>query len=160
MTGKVKPIPEGFHTITPHLVVRDATKAVEFYKQAFGAEVAGMSLGHDGKVMHASVKIGDSFLMLNDEFPEWQVLSPLSVGGSSVTIHIYVEDVDAAFQRAVSAGATVTMPLQDQFWGDRYGKLTDPFGHRWSMAARKEEPSPEEVQRRSEAFFSQASKDK
>src|SRR5919201_932826 len=138
MTGKVKPIPDGFHTLTPYLVVRDAAKAIEFYRQAFGAELRGIHYSPDGKsVFHAELKIGDSFLMLNDEFPQWNVLSPLSPGGgTSATLHMYLEDVDAAFDRAVSAGASVKMPLMDAFWGDRYGQLVDPFGHKWSLATR------------------------
>lgn len=156
MAGQVKPIPDGFHTITPHLVVRDAARAVEFYKQAFGAEARDVSYMPDGKtVMHASLKIGDSMLMLNDEFPDWKVLSPKSIGGSSVTIHMYVEDVDRAFNRAVAAGANVTMPLMDAFWGARFGQLEDPFGHKWSLATHKEDLNPEEMKKRAEPFFAQ-----
>ncbi len=154
MTANVRPIPEGFHTLTPHLVVRDAARAIEFYKQAFGAEVRGISYGPDKKaVMHAKLQIGDSFLMLNDEFPEWKVLSPQSLGGTGVTIHMYVEDVDKAFERAVAAGAAVRMPVMDTFWGDRFGQVTDPFGHRWSLATHKEELTAEEVKKRGEAYF-------
>jgi len=168
MTPKTKPIPDGFHTLTPHLVVREAAKAIEFYKKAFGAEVKGVLNGPDGKsIMHASLKIGDSFLMLNDEFPpfdnaqgfqEWKCLSPQSVGGSSVTIHLYVEDVDAVYNRAVSVGATATMPVMDAFWGDRYGKLLDPFGHEWSIAIHKEDLSPEEMKKRGEAAMAEMGK--
>ena len=154
MANNVKAIPDGFHTLTPHLVVRDARRAIEFYQQAFGAQSLRVHYMPDGKtVMHASLKIGDSILMLDDEFPEMKVLSPQSVGGTSVTIHMYVENVDAAFNRAVAAGATVTMPVMDQFWGDRYGHLTDPFGHHWSIATQKEIVSPEEVRKRGEAAF-------
>ncbi len=156
MTAKA--IPEGFHTITPHLVVHDAVKAIEFYKRAFGAEVSGIHRSADGKVMHADLKIGDSHVMLNDEYPEMKVVSPLSLGGSAVTLHIYVDDVDALFNRATAAGATVTIPLMDMFWGDRYGKLSDPFGHHWSLATHKEDLSPEEVERRGAAAFAQMSK--
>jgi PhnB protein len=117
MTDKVKAIPDGFHTITPHLTVRDAKRALEFYKQAFDAEVLHVAPAPGGKVMHASLKIGDSMLMLNDEFPEYGgQLAPTASSGSSVALHIYLEDVDAAFARAVAAGATVKMPLMDQFW--------------------------------------------
>ena len=159
MVETVKGVPEGFHTLTPHLVVRDAARAIEFYKQAFGAEVRGVSQDTpDGKVTHAELKIGDSILMLTEEFPDWGVLSPLALGGSAVTIHIYVEDVDALFNRAVSAGATVTMPLADQFWGDRYGKLTDPFGHHWSLATRKQNLTREEIRKATEAVFSKMAK--
>lgn len=144
---EVQPIPPGFHTLTPHLTVRDADKALEFYKNALGAEVLNVARTPDGKVMHAMLRIGDSPLMLNDEFPEMGGLSPLSTGGSGVTIHIYTENVDQAFHRAVSAGAKVKMPLMDQFWGDRYGIVTDPFGHSWSLATHIKDMSPEEMQR-------------
>jgi len=144
---EVKAVPPGFHTLTPHLTVRDADKALEFYKNALGAEVLHVARMPDGKVMHAGLRIGDSMLMLNEEFPEYGGLSPLSVGGTGVTIHIYTEDVDAAFNRALSAGAEVKMPLMDQFWGDRYGIVADPFGHKWSLAAHVKDMSPEEMQR-------------
>ena len=154
MAKRVKHIPEGFHTLTPHLVVRDASQAIEFYQRAFGARVRSVMHGPDGKsVMHAELRIRDSILMLVDELPAWNVLSPLSLGGTGVTIHMYVEDVDAAFQQAVSAGATVGMPLMDTFLGDRYDKLADPFGHQWSLASRKEDLSPEDIKKRGEAFF-------
>ncbi len=144
---EVKAVPPGFHTLTPHLTVRDADKALEFYKNALGAEVLHVARMPDGKVMHAGLRLGDSMLMLNEEFPEYGGLSPLSVGGTGVTIHIYTEDVDAAFNRALSAGAEVKMPLMDQFWGDRYGIVADPFGHKWSLAAHVKDMSPEEMQR-------------
>ena len=150
MPEQVKAVPAGFHTLTPHLTVRDADKALEFYKNALGAEVLNVALMPDGKVMHAALRIGDSMLMLNEEFPQYGGLSPLSVGGTGVTIHIYTEDVDAAFDRAVDAGAKVTMPLMDQFWGDRYGTITDPFGHKWSLATHVKDMSPEEMQRAQE----------
>jgi len=145
MSEKPQAIPPGFHTLTPHLIVRNAAQAIEFYQKAFGAELLGKMLTPDGKVMHAALKVGDSMLMLNDEFPEWGALSPLSSGGSGVTIHIYLENVDAAFGRAISAGAAVKMPLMDQFWGDRYGIVTDPYGHHWSMATHVRDMSPEEM---------------
>jgi PhnB protein len=147
MPEQVKAVPTGFHTLTPHLTVRNADKALEFYKNALGAEILHVARMPDGKVMHASLRVGDSMLMLNEEFPEYGGLSPLSVGGTGVTIHIYTEDVDAAFNRAVSAGAQVKMPLMDQFWGDRYGMLADPFGHKWSIATHIKDMSPEEMQR-------------
>ncbi len=159
MADKAKPIPDGFHTLTPHLTVRDAAKAIDFHKQAFGAEVRGVS--YEGKkVIHAALKIGDSMLMLNDEFPEWGTLSPLSTGnaGAGVAIHIYVEDVDNVFNRAVSAGATVKMPPMDQFWGDRYGQVVDPFGHRWSLATHVRDLSHEEMRAAQENAFSQMPK--
>jgi uncharacterized glyoxalase superfamily protein PhnB len=146
--SNVKAVPTGFHTLTPHLTVRNAKEALEFYKRAFAAEVGNIAYMPNGKVMHAGLKIGDSHLMLNDEMPEFGVLSPLSTGGNSpVTIHIYTENVDEAFNRAVSAGAQVKMPLMDQFWGDRYGVVTDPYGHKWSIAAHVRDLSPEEMER-------------
>src|SRR6202521_5817516 len=129
----VKAIPKGYHSLTPYMTVRDATRAIEFYKQAFGATERGVMKGPDGKIMHAELVIGDSIVMLADEFPEFGSLSPQSTGGAGMGLHIYVEDVDSAFDRAVKAGATVEMPVADMFWGDRYGKLRDPFGHKWSI---------------------------
>ncbi|MBZ5686482.1 MAG: VOC family protein [Acidobacteriia bacterium] len=143
----VKPIPEGYHTLTPFLTVRNAMRAIEFYKQAFGAQERGVAKGPDGKVMHAELKIGDSVIMLSDEFPEFGSLSPQSIGGSSMGLHIYIENVDAAFDRAVKAGAQVEMPVADQFWGDRYGKLKDPFGHKWSIATHVKDMSADEMKR-------------
>ena len=144
----VKPVPEGYHTLTPSLTVRDAARAIEFYKQAFGAEVrGGVAKGPDGKVMHAELQIGDSVIMLTDEFPEFGSLSPQSSGGAGMSLHIYVDGVDAAFDRAVKAGAQVEMPVSDQFWGDRYGKLKDPFGHKWSIATHIKDMSADEMKR-------------
>lgn len=143
----VKPIPEGYHSITPFMTVKDCARAVEFYKQAFGAEDRGMAKGPDGKVMHAEIKIGDSIIMLSDEFPDYGVLAPQSAGNTSMGLHIYVADVDAAFDRAVKAGAKVEMPVMDQFWGDRYGKLKDPFGHKWSIATHVKDMSEDEMKR-------------
>ena len=146
--SKVKAIPDGFHTLTPHLTVRNAKEALDFYKRAFDAEIGHVAYMPDGKVMHAGLKIGDSMLMVNDEMPEYGVLSPLSAGSTSpVTIHIYTENVDEAFNRAVSAGAQVKMPVMDQFWGDRYGVVADPYGHKWSLAAHVRDVSPEEMER-------------
>ena len=151
MSSRVKPIPTGMHTLTPHLVVEDASKAIEFYKKAFGAQEIGRVTTPDGKsVMHADLKIGDSHFFLVDEFPEMDCRGPKSVGGTPVTIHMYVEDVDAAFGKAVTAGAQVKMPLADMFWGDRYGALTDPFGHAWSLATHKEDVTPEEIRKRTQ----------
>lgn len=147
MSEKVQGIPPGFHTLTPHITVRNAAQAIEFYRKAFGAEALQMVKTPDGRVMHASLRVGDSILMLNDEFPEWGTLSPASTGGSGIIIHIYTETVDADFDRAVSAGAEVKMPLMDQFWGARYGLIADPYGHRWSLAQHIKDPSPEEMQR-------------
>jgi len=153
MAGPVKRVPEGFHAITPHLIVRNTVEAIEFYKRAFGAEQLVRMPGPDGRsTMHAELQIGDSRLLLCDEFPEWGAQSPESLGGTPVTLHLYVDDADKAFQRAVTAGAQVTMPLKDQFWGDRYGKVKDPFGHEWSIATHIEDVAPEELKRRAAAF--------
>jgi PhnB protein len=138
-------IPQGMHSVTPHLVCAGAARAIEFYKQAFGAQEGARLPGPDGRLMHASVKIGDSQVMLVDEMPEWGALGPKSLKGTPVTIHLYVEDVDAFVERAVKAGAKVTMPVADQFWGDRYGKLEDPFGHHWSVATHVRDVSVEEM---------------
>jgi len=143
----VKPIPDGYHTLTPFLTVRDAARAIDFYKQAFGATERGVMKGPDGKVMHAELMIGDSIIMLADEFPEFGCLSPQSVGGSAMGLHIYLDGVDAAFDRAVKAGAEVEMPVMDQFWGDRYGKLKDPFGHKWSIGTHIQDLSMDEMKR-------------
>ncbi len=143
----VKPIPEGYHTLTPYLTVRDAPRAIEFYKQAFGAKERGVMKDPSGKVMHAELMIGDSIIMLADEFPQMGVVSPEAIGGSASGLHIYVEDVDAAFDRAVKAGGITEMPVMDMFWGDRYGKLKDPFGHKWSIATHKADLSTEEMDR-------------
>src|SRR4051794_39087242 len=144
---------EGFHTVTPYMVVKNSRQAIDFYKKAFGAEELMFSTTPDGVCMHADIKIGDSIVMLNDEFPKMDVLSPLSRGGTSVTLHLYVPDVDAAFARAVAAGATVKMPPADMFWGDRYAQITDPFGHSWSIATRNEDPTPEQMQERMRKAF-------
>lgn len=143
----VKPIPDGYHTLTPFLTVRDAARAIEFYKNAFGAQERGVMKDADGKVMHAELVIGDSIIMLSDEFPKYGALSPQSVGGSPMGLHIYVDGVDAAFDRAVKAGAEIEMPVMDQFWGDRYGKLKDPFGHKWSIATHTKDLSMDEMKR-------------
>jgi uncharacterized glyoxalase superfamily protein PhnB len=137
------------------MTVRDAARAIEFYKQAFGAVEKGVAKGPDGKVMHAELRIGDSIIMLADEFPEFGSLSPQSTGGAGMGLHIYVEDVDSAFDRAVKAGAKVDMPVADMFWGDRYGKLSDPFGHKWSIATHIRDMSAEEIEKAQEEFMSQ-----
>ena len=156
MATSVKPIPDGYHTLTPYLRVRDGVKAIEFYKRAFGAEEIMRMPGPDGKgVMHAELRIGDSPVMLGEEMKEWGALCPESLGGTGGGIHMYVPDVDAAMARAEAAGGKVTMPVADQFWGDRYGKLQDPFGHEWSLATHKEDPTPEEMDRRMKAMFAQ-----
>jgi uncharacterized glyoxalase superfamily protein PhnB len=152
----VKPVPDGYHTLTPFLTCRDAARAIEFYKQAFGAVERGVMKGPDGKVMHAELKIGDSIIMLGDEFPEFGALSPQAIGGSPMGLHIYLDGVDAAFDRAVKAGAVVEMPVADQFWGDRYGKLKDPFGHKWSIGTRVKDLSMDEIKRGMDEAMAQA----
>lgn len=154
----VKPIPDGYHTLTPYLTVRNAAKAIEFYKQAFGATERGVMKGPDGKVMHAELLIGDSIVMLADEMPDFGALSPESVGGSSSGLHIYVNNVDDAFARAVKAGAQTEMPVSDQFWGDRYGKLKDPFGHKWSIATHVKDMSADEMKRSMDEAMAQMQK--
>jgi uncharacterized glyoxalase superfamily protein PhnB len=159
MVQKGKGIPEKFHTITPYLIVRDAAKAIAFYKKAFGAEEIMAMPGPDGKgVMHAEIRIGDSMVMLTDENPAWEAKSPQSYGGTPVSLHLYVSDVDASFKRAVDAGAQVRMPIADMFWGDRYGKITDPFGHQWGLATHVEDVAPDELARRAKAFAEQMKK--
>jgi PhnB protein len=153
-----KPIPEGYHTITPHLIVKGAAQAIEFYKRAFGAEVRGIHKGPGDAVMHAEIKIGNSVIMLNDEFPDYGAVGPKTLGGTSTVLHIYTEDVDAAFNRATAAGAKVTMPLMDQFWGDRYGQVEDPYGHRWSIATHKEDVSPDELEKRGQQAMAEMAK--
>jgi PhnB protein len=145
-THSVKPIPEGMHTVTPHLVCAGAGAAIDFYKKAFGATETSRMPGPGGKLMHASILIGDSAVMLVDEMPEWGSLGPKALKGSPVVIHLYVDDVDAFTARAVAAGAKVTMPVADMFWGDRYGQLEDPFGHRWSVATHVRDVSPADMQ--------------
>jgi PhnB protein len=144
---------DDFHTITPHLVVRDATRAIEFYATAFGAAELYRNLAPDGKsIMHAELMLGDSRFLLHEEFPERGLLSPLGFLGTAVTLHLYVPDVDAVFDRAVKAGAEVLMPLEDCFWGDRYGILRDPSGHRWSVATRLKDLSPRELREQGDKF--------
>ena len=140
-----KPIPEGMHSLTPHIVCAGAADAIDFYKRAFNAVEQARMPGPDGKLIHAAVKIGDSTLMLVDENPQWGALGPKALKGSPVTIHLYVSDVDATVAQAVAAGAKVTMPVADMFWGDRYGQLEDPFGHRWSVATHTRDLTSEEI---------------
>lgn len=148
-----KGVPEGYHTATPHLIVKDTGAAIEFYKRAFGARELMRLTTPDGKIAHAEIKIGDSTVMLADEFPEWDNLSAESLGGTPARIHLYVEDVDAVFARAVAAGATVLIPVGDQFYGDRSGRFADPFGHLWIVGTRIEDMGPEEMQRRFGEFL-------
>ncbi len=145
MTETVNPIPPGMHTVTPHLVCAGAANAIEFYKEAFGATEVDRLAGPDGKLMHAMLRIGDSALMLVDEFPEMGARGPQALGGTAVTIHLSVPDADASFARAVKAGATVRMPVMDMFWGARYGMVQDPFGHQWSIATQVRNLSIDQV---------------
>ena len=149
----VKPIPDGYHSVTPYLVIKGAARAIDFYKQVFGATEMLRMEGPGGSIGHAEIKIGDSPVMLADEHPAMNCLGPESFGGSPVSLMIYVEDSDAVFAQAVAAGATVIRPLQDQFYGDRSGTVTDPFGHTWTIATHKEDLSPEEVGRRAAEFM-------
>ncbi len=151
MTSRVKPIPEGYHTATPYLIIKGAARAIEFYKKAFGATELMRMAQPDGRIGHAEIRIGNSPIMLADEVPEMGHRSPQSLGGSPVSILLYVEDVDALFNQAVSAGAKVERPVQDQFYGDRTGGVTDPFGHVWYIATHKEDVSPEEMRKRAAA---------
>jgi PhnB protein len=148
MAKDVRPIPEVFHSLTPSIVVDDAGRALDFYKRAFGAVELDRYPTPDGKIAHATIKIGDSMLMLSDEFPFGFGRSPQSLGGTSAGLWIYTEDVDSLFSRAVQAGAIVKMPLKDQFWGDRTAYVADPFGHLWTLATHIEDVSPQELKRR------------
>ena len=151
MAAKVKPIPDGYHVVTPYLSIRGAANAIEFYKKAFGATERMRMSQPDGRVGHAELQIGDSCVMLADEFPEMDFRGPHSVGGSPVHLHLYVEDVDAVVAQAVGAGAKVMRAVQDQFYGDRSGTLADPYGHVWNVSTHKEDVPPEELQRRAAA---------
>ncbi len=151
----VKPVPDGYHTVTPYLIVHDAARAIDFYKKALGAEELYRLEGPGGRIGHAEVQIGDSRVMLADEHPEFGAVSAQTLGNTPVSLCLYVADVDAAFQRAVAAGAQVLRPVKDQFYGDRSGTFADPFGHKWTIATHKEDLSPEEVNRRFEALMKQ-----
>ncbi len=147
----VKPIPDGYHSVTPYIIVDDAAAAIDFYAKAFGAtEVFRLPMGD--KIGHAEIKVGDSHVMLADEFPDMGHLGPKSRGGTTVSLLLYVEDVDSAFRKALEAGASEQKPLEDQFWGDRMGTLSDPFGHQWSLATHTEDVPPQEMEARMKAF--------
>jgi uncharacterized glyoxalase superfamily protein PhnB len=152
MPNNVKPVPDGYHTLTPMVVFKDARKAIEFYKKALGAKERMCMPGPDGKgVMHAEIQVGDSIIMLGEEMPQQNCKSAQSFGGSPVSFYLYVPDADAAFKKAVDSGASIQMPLQDAFWGDRWGCVTDPFGHTWSLATHKRDIGPEEMKKASAA---------
>jgi PhnB protein len=149
------PVPEGYHTLTPYLAVDDATAAIEFYQRAFGAKERVRMPGPDGMIAHAELEIGDSKVMLADPFPQSSTRPPKELGGTSVGIFVYVENVDEVFQKAVDAGATATMEPDDQFWGDRFGSVTDPFGHSWQISTHVEDVPPEEMEKRSKEWMAQ-----
>ena len=144
-SAQVKPIPDGMHTVTPHLVCAGAADAIDFYKKAFNATETSRLPGPDGKLMHAAIRIGDSTVMLVDESPAWGMLGPVALKGTPITIHLYVEDADAFVAHAAQAGAKVVMRVADMFWGDRYGLIEDPFGHRWSVATHTREMSEQQM---------------
>jgi PhnB protein len=151
------PVPEGYHTVTPYLHVDDAEQAIDFYKKAFGAKERMRMEAPDGRIAHAEIEIGDSLVMLSDPFPQSSVRTPKELGGTTAGVFLYLEDVDAVVKRAVGAGATVTMEVADQFWGDRFGSVTDPFGHSWSIATHVEDVPPEEMAERAKAAMAEMS---
>jgi PhnB protein len=156
--AKVSPIPKGYHTITPGLAVRNAAQAIDFYKKAFGAKEKMRMPGPDGKIMHAELQIGDSKIMLGEEMQQMGHLSPQSLNGTPVNLHVYVKDVDKVFNQAVKAGATTVAPVMDMFWGDRYGMVMDPFGHKWGIATHKRNLSPKKMKKAGEEWFAQQAK--
>jgi PhnB protein len=153
----VKPIPEGYHTLSPYLAVEDANQAIDYYKKAFGAKERVRMEAPGGAIGHAEIEIGDSVVMLSDPFPQSSTRPPKELGGSSVSVFMYVEDVDAVVKRAVDSGATVLMEVEDQFWGDRFGTVQDPFGHSWSIATHVEDVAPEEMAERAKAAMAEMS---
>jgi PhnB protein len=153
----VKPVPDGYHTATPYLIVKNAANAIEFYKKAFGATELMRLPGPGGRIMHAEIKIGNSPIMLADESPEMGHRSPQSLGGTPVSLLLYLNDVDAQFQQALAAGASVQRPLRDEFYGDRTGTVIDPYGHIWSLSTHKEDLSPEQMEKRFQEFMKQQS---
>jgi PhnB protein len=150
-----QPVPEGYHTLTPYLAVDDAKAAIDFYQRAFGAKERVRMHGPDGMIAHAELEIGDSKVMLADPFPQASTRPPKELGGTSVGVFVYVENVDEVFQQAVDAGATATMEPDDQFWGDRFGSVTDPFGHSWQISTHVEDVPPEEMEKRSKEWMAQ-----
>jgi PhnB protein len=148
-----QPVPEGYHTITPYLAVEDASTAIDFYKKAFGAKERVQMAGPGGSVMHAELEVGDSLIMLSDPFPQASTKPPKELGGTSVSIFAYVEDIDSVYKQAIDAGATSLMEPDDMFWGDRFGSVQDPFGHSWTIATHVEDVSPEEMEARSKEFM-------
>jgi PhnB protein len=151
----VQPVPEGYHTVTPYLAVGNAAEAIDFYRRAFGAKERVRMPGPGDTVMHAELEIGDSHVMLSDPFPQASTTPPKELGGTSASVFMYVEDIDAVYRQAIDAGATSLMEPDDMFWGDRFGSVQDPFGHSWTIATHIEDLEPEEMQRRSEEFMAQ-----
>jgi len=158
MAQRVNAIPDGYHTMTPALTVRDMARAIEFYKKAFNAQERSRMDGPDGQLMHAEMKIGNSIFMLGPENPQMGSKSPLALNGTPVALYLYVENADAAFDQAVSAGAKVEMPVADMFWGDRTGSVIDPFGHRWWVGTHKEDMTPDQMKQRAQQFFAEQAK--
>ena len=161
MSSNVKSVPNGYHTVTPYIIIKNAADAIEFYKKAFNAKEGHRMLGPDNKtIMHAEITIGNSAIMISEEYKEMNCVSPVSIGGNSVWFYVYVEDVDTTFNQAVSAGATIVEPVKDQFWGDRMGSLKDQFGYQWSIATHKKDLSMDEIKKAGEEFFAEMSKHK
>ena len=158
MANPVKPVPDGYTAVTPYITVKGAAAAIDYYKKAFGAEEAMRMNTPDGKVMHAEIRIGGAAIMLHDEMPEWKALSPQTIGDTASSIMLYVDDADAVVKRAIAAGATSTMEVADQFYGDRCGGVRDPFGHRWMIATHIEDVAPDEIARRAAKMFEQSTK--
>jgi PhnB protein len=150
-----QPVPQGFHTVTPSLIVRNGAEAIEFYKKALGAKEIMRMAGPDGKIGHAELKIGDSIIFLTDENPGMGCKSPQTLGGTANSLYLYVEDVDTAFQRAVDAGGKVTMPVGDMFWGDRFGTFVDPYGHNWGLSTHTQDLTEQEIEEGAKAFYAQ-----
>lgn len=146
MNHPVRPVPEGFGTVTPHLICAGAAAAIDFYRQALGAVEVGRMPMPDGRIAHAELRIGDSRIMLADDFPEYGSVGPQALKGTPVYLHLYVDDADALFEQAVAAGAKAVMPMADMFWGDRYGEVVDPFGHKWAIATHLRDVTPEQIQ--------------
>jgi len=155
MKRSTQPVPPGFHTITASLTVRNGAEAIEFYKKALGAEERMRMAGPDGKITHAELKIGDSIVFLNDEIPNMGCKSPQTLGGTSGSFYLYVEDVDKSFQRAVDAGGKATMPITDMFWGDRFGSFVDPYGHTWGLSTHTQDMTEQEMEEGAKAFYAQ-----
>jgi PhnB protein len=155
MTASAKPIPKGFHTVTPSLVVRNAAQAIEFYKKALGAEELMRMATPNGKIGHAELKIGDSIIFLTDESPEMGTKSPQTLGGTAASLYLYVDDVDKAFQRAIDAGGKTAMPVADMFWGDRFGSFADPYGHTWGLSTRTQDLTEQEIEKAAKDFYAQ-----